>query len=414
MAGKVNLIRDARVFFTSNVDEYGKIQDGGEGKKFTDDNTFEIQVLDGLSLTQNTGTETVSISEAGQTPVRGSRTFNTSLEALDFSFSTYMRPSRVGTAVTAEEACLWNAFTSDKALGTNGTGNLEDAGWEDGTAGDGAGEYAKVDWSSSDKNQLQRFGIILSMKSTTILIHNCALDSVTLDFAIDGIATLQWAGKGTEFEQFGAITINATTSTSDTSQKFYGGFLGTGAGATAAAADNEFKRKLTQGVYLVNRLSAATVKYPATNGTDYIIPITAGNLTMSNNLTYLTPATVGVINKPITYFTGARTFSGSLTAYLRKTTGTNGTDTGALFNKVLETGLSSDTNQANLTINVGGTNSTTERVDILVPTALLQIPSIATEQVVTATFGFTPQGSEDIESTDELEIRYFHKEAPTT
>lgn len=392
----VNLIREARVFFTTNVNtDTGKIKTAAEGG-FSSTNTFEFQVLDGLSFSQNTSTETVSINESGTAPVRGQRVFNTALEPVDFSFSTYMRPAKVGTKTSAEEKYLWNAFASKYAIGVDATGDAADGAWIDGAA---AGTNpATLDFSSSNYNQLQQFGIIISMVGSTILLHNCALESVTMDFGIDAIATLAWTGKATEFEQADAITF--TTATAGV-QTVTTGPLGTATVLQKITADS---------AYLANKLSTATITYPKTGVVDskeYSLPITGGTLTISNNLTYLTPATVGVVNKPLTHFTGPRTYSGSLTAYLRRGA-TNSDDTGALFSSILSSATSDDQNQAEVKLIVGGTGSTGNRVELYAPTAMLAVPNIATEQIVSTTFGFTPQGSTSIESTDELEVKYYH------
>jgi hypothetical protein len=53
-----NLIRNARVFFTTNVNSFGVVSTGS----MTSSNTFEIQVMDGLSFTQNTTTETITLN----------------------------------------------------------------------------------------------------------------------------------------------------------------------------------------------------------------------------------------------------------------------------------------------------------------------------------------------------------------
>jgi len=72
----LNLIRNARMFFTTNISSTGIVQASG----FTNANTFEIQVLDGLSFSQNTTTETITVNEAGDSPIRGQRQFNTALD----------------------------------------------------------------------------------------------------------------------------------------------------------------------------------------------------------------------------------------------------------------------------------------------------------------------------------------------
>ena len=85
--------------------------------------------------------------------------------------------------------------------------------------------------------------------------------------------------------------------------------------------------------YLRNKLSTLYLDADAqgggaaSNGLDnktYDINITGGSLTIANNVTYVTPETIGVVDKPIGSFTGARMISGSLTMYLdTKANGSN-------------------------------------------------------------------------------------------
>jgi len=115
----LNLLRNSRVFFTTNLDSSGQVATSGH----TTSTTREIQVLDGFSFSQNTGQETVTTNEAGVAPIRGQRSFNTSLEPVDWSFSTYVRPKYNEGATTtagpdsddvidAEESVLWGAMSS--------------------------------------------------------------------------------------------------------------------------------------------------------------------------------------------------------------------------------------------------------------------------------------------------------------
>ena len=83
----LNLLRNSRVFFTTDLDSSGKVNTGAVMTAAT---TRELQVLDGFSFSQNTGQETVTTNEAGISPVRGQRSFNTSLEPVDWSFTTYI------------------------------------------------------------------------------------------------------------------------------------------------------------------------------------------------------------------------------------------------------------------------------------------------------------------------------------
>jgi hypothetical protein len=370
-----NLIRNSRMFFTTNVAAgTGVVAATG----FLPANTFEIQVMDGFSFSQNTTAETVTLNEAGASPVRGQRSFNTALEPVDYSFSTYMRPADGGLSITAEESVLWNALL--------GTGNIGDAGaaWSDGVAS------ATVVATNSQAHQLQAFGLIIVIDGTSYVIDNCALDQASIDFGLDAIAMIAWTGKGTKLRQVAGLT--ATTGATVT--------LANGLAGTA-------KGKNTTAPYIANKLSTLVLD----NGIDgvgtnnYTVAITGGNLTIANNLTYLTPANLGVVNLPVTYFTGTRAISGSLTAYLRA----GALNTAGLMADMLASS-STDVNPAfMLQVNVGGTGAT--RVEFEMPAAVLTIPSVSTEQVVSTTINFTAQGSTtgafDIGAANELEVRYF-------
>ena len=370
-----NLIRNSRVFFTTNVGtETGVVAASG----FDTTNTREIQVLDGFSFSQNTTAETVTLNEAGAAPVRGQRSFNTALEPVDFSMSTYMRPADGGTNITCEESVLWNAmFATDPIGGTN-------PAWTE------ASSAATLVVANSQSHQLQKFGLIIVIDGVSYIIDNCALDSATVDFGLDAIAMVAWAGKGSLLRQ-----VTGLTATTGATVTFGGGLTGTAKGKNTTAA------------FIANKLSTVTVE-SGINGSgsvDYTLAITGGSLTIANNLTYLTPANLGVVNRPFTYFTGTRAISGSLTCYLRA----GATSSAGLLADMLA-GSTTDVNPA-FEINIivgGGTNAT--RVEFELPAAVLTIPSVATEQVVSTTINFTAQGSTgnafDIGVANELTVRY--------
>jgi len=370
-----NLIRNSRVFFTTNVNaETGVVAASG----FLPANTREIQVLDGFSFSQNTTAETVTLNEAGAAPVRGQRSFNTALEPVDFSMSTYMRPADGGTNITCEESVLWNAMFATDVVGG------DDAAWTEGTTA------ATVVVSNSQSHQLQKFGLIILIDGVSYVIDNCALDSATIDFGLDAIATIAWAGKGAILRQLSGLT--ATTGATVT---FGGGLDGTAKGKDTLAA------------FIANKLSTLTLKKEIDGtGATYNVAITGGSLTIANNLTYLTPANLGVVNRPFTYFTGTRAVSGSLNAYLRA----GSSNTAGLLADLLA-GSTTDVDPAfYMQIEVGGAANVT-RVEFEMPATVLTIPTVSTEQVVSTTINFTAQGSGsgafDISTANELEVRYF-------
>lgn len=398
----VNLIRNSRVFFTTNVDSQGRVKAGTIGgvnlkdnaAPFTSSNTYEIQVLEGMTFTQNTTIDTVTLNEAGATPARGQRSFNTALEPLDFSFSTYLRPRVDGSApsavITAEEGYLWNAFASSVDIG-QGT-----AAWTNGDADTTPVVPAKLVMTNSNKHQLQTFGLIIVFDDLAYVLDNCALDTATIDFGIDAIATIQWAGKGTQIRQ---VEVTAGTTVTNGEVSLDGADLGTGA--------DKAKAKNTTAKYIANKLTTVSLGNTiGVFGNDYSIPITGGSITLANNLTYLTPANLGVVNLPITYFAGTRGISGTLTAYLR----TGSSNTGGLLSGLLANSANEIDPSYAIKISLGGSTADT-RVDLKLPAAMLQIPTVNTEQVISTTISFNAQGSAagafSIDQANELEIEYY-------
>jgi hypothetical protein len=393
----LNLIRNSRVFFTTNVNSDGKVLTTG----LLPANTFEIQVQDGFSFSQNTTQETVTLNEAGDAPVRGQRSFNTSLEPVDWSFSTYIRPKfEEGTVinaspdaddfVTCEESVLWNALASPVATSDIGQAN---AAWVQTV---GLTPVSTLTFAKSNTHQLKRFGLIIVFEAVTYVINNCALESASVDFGIDAISSIAWAGKGTTMEQvLTGVTIADVSATRIST--FSGGLTG-----TARFKDVNAK-------YIANKLSTMTVArtlFPGQTAATYNIALTGGNITIANNLTYLTPANLGVVNAPVTYFTGTRAITASVNAYLK--TGTNESST--LLRDMLASSAVDDENQFSVTVSLGGaTNS--NKVVLEMPTSMLGIPTITSEQVISTTINIMPQAGAvagyDIEGTNELAVKYY-------
>ena len=162
-------------------------------------------------------------------------------------------------------------------------------------------------------------------------------------------------------------------------------------------------------------------KYGQSSSKTYTFAITGGNMTIANNLTYLVPASVGVVNTPCAYFTGTRAISGSLTAYLR----TGAAETAGLMSDLMTQASTNDQNLFALTVGLGGTTAepTTTSPDnklvINLPYTMVQIPTIATEQVVSTTINFVAQagtgsaGTSDyvITNASEMTLKYFAGQA---
>jgi hypothetical protein len=316
---------------------------------------------------------------------------------VDWSLSTYVRPRlEEGDTVTegpdaddyvaAEEEVLWNALSSNVAIGTGGAGWVKTVG---------VSPLSTVNFTSSNKHQLQAFGLVIVFEAVAYVIDNCALESATLDFGLDAIATIAWAGKGTAMRQLASTTLVDDTSAGTVT-------LTGGLGGTA-------KLKVTNAKYIANKLSTMTFARTTFNGQSsktYTIALTGGSITIANNLTYLTPANLGTVNIPVAYFTGARAITASVTAYLK--TGANETST--LLSDLLASSATDDENQFAVTVELGGSANATKLV-LDMPTTMVSIPTISSEQVISTTINLMPQAGStsayDIEGTNELTVKYY-------
>jgi len=389
----LNLIRNSRVFFTTNVNSAGVVQTTG----LTKTNTYEIQVQDGFSFSQNTTQETITLNEGGATPIRGQRSFNTTLEPADWSFNTYVRPKFEEGAtsspspdaddyINAEESVLWNALAGTGAIGGAG------AGW---TSTVGLTPVSTVAFGNSNAHQLQKFGLIIVFEAVAYAIDNCAIESASIDFGLDAIASIAWTGRGTAMRQLSAVTVADDAANGEVD--FTGGLTGSA------------KIKDTNAKYIANKLSTMSLSRTTFQGQGaktYTVALTGGNLTIANNLTFLTPANLGVVNQAVTYFTGTRAITASVTAYLK--TGTNESST--LLNDLLASSAGDDENQFACTIELGGSTNS-NKVVLDMPFTMVGIPSITSEQVISTSINLMPQAGStsayNIENTNELTVKYY-------
>lgn len=189
-----------------------------------------------------------------------------------------------------------------------------------------------------------------------------------------------------------SISVNFTAKTITlTSEKF-------GVGSTISIVDGTLFAAINALVSFDCVLGTATVgtAVPRT----YNIPITGGEININNNVTFLTPDELGIVNKPIGHFTGTRAITGNLTAYLRSGTST---DASGLIRDLYN---SSDDVTASfaLVLDIGGAGND-PRVTLTMPTAHLSIPTIDTQDVISTTIEFMAVPT-DLGATDELTVAY--------
>jgi hypothetical protein len=307
-----------------------------------------------------------------------------------------------GTGITLEYLTAPSAAAGTAPTGFSGT-KLHYGAWTSNAATGGTAAYALAHFGGSNKNQLQKFGIIFSIDGALYAIDNGALDQAVIDFGLDAIAMVAWTGKGTQLRQLPATaTITGAPGTSAT-------FSGVGNATGTATATN------TTAPYITNKLS--TMKLIAGiqgTGTSYNVPLTGGSLTIANGIQYITPANLGVVNSPIGYFTGSRSITGTVSAYLKTGTPSNPNTTATLLNDILSNVSSAAETKFRLQIEIGGgTNAV--RVELDMDGCMLQVPTVETADIISTNIGFTAQGTSalladqayDLGNTNDLTVRYF-------
>jgi hypothetical protein len=148
-----------------------------------------------------------------------------------------------------------------------------------------------------------------------------------------------------------------------------------------------------------NRLTSAALVGVTPNAKTYNITLTGGSITISNNMTFLTPESIGVVNTPLAHVTGGRSVSGSLSCYADEL------DNGSieLYEDMLAA-TGTVTNKFTLAINVGG--GVAPYVLFEMGQFHLEVTSINIDDVVGFEVNFTALPS-TISGTDELtKIRY--------
>jgi hypothetical protein len=382
MADTFYFSRDTKVHVTPN---------DADGVATSD--VYNIPVLDGFSFSQATNTTEVTLNEmatAAGVSRRARQMFTDSYAPAEWSFQTYIRPfaSAGGTRGTAGkssatdgehhvvEEVLWNALVAqDEPTGTND-------GWVyDGTT------KATLNAANSNKVTLNTFTMEVEMGSsktnpTIYKLENCVLNEVSIDFDIDGIATASWSGFASLITESDSAMSTATITE------------GTGANDT----NNFIRNRLTD--LTITAADTSTFPGASSNGI-YALTLTGGNVTISNNMTYLTPETLGSINQPLGHVTGTRNVSGNFTCYLN--TPSSGASSADLFEDLIEA-TTKITNSFDLKFVVGGTGNI-PRVEINIDTAHLEVPTHSIDDIVSLETSFHGLPS-SVDGTDEFTIDF--------
>jgi len=378
-------------FFSRDTKVFMKWQeDSGNTKNAL----YEIPVLDGFSFSQATNTSEVTLNEAANSTggsKRGRAMFTDSFAPAEWSLTTYMRPTVSGAnahytngdhadagKVFAVEGPLWAAMsanTYDRACG-----------------GDFAGGAAQAfNFANSNYVTLGVFDLYFVMgaaKDTSptatydtgtedIAIYklaNCSVGTASIDFDIDGLAQVAWSGNGQSIEE--VAQLDMTTDGTSVSGLIKEGI---------SASNNYIRQKLTDLVMTYDAANSTGTKTGSEIGasnTTYAVTLTGGNITIENNLTYLTPETLGEVNIPAGHVMGTRSVSGNFTCYLNDASG------GSLdLFEDLQESRGIITNAFDLTFSIGGSGNT-PICNVQAARCHLELPSHSLDDVISVDVNF--------------------------
>lgn len=299
-------------------------------------NTAQLNVKD-FSFNQSANIVEVGRETIDPDQERTLKPYIDRINPVDFSFTTYILPMLQGTVTSPEENLWISLIGSTSAISSNASSSV-------------------LDFSQGNVPELQNLTIWFDDPNNTegnYRIDNAIVDSADISFDINGIAEIQWRGRGLSLVDDG-LPPSSTDRTGQTN-------------------------------YLKNKLSTISL---TSNSVSYAVALTGGRLRVENKVNFYGRSQIGKTSTPVGHYTGNRAISGTLNFYLKS--GTNSTVD--LFNEIL-TNASSDTYEStyltDITINVGGT--TNPRIQIDIPASIMNIPRLNLNEVFTIEVPFLAQ-----------------------
>lgn len=403
-----------------------------------DGKVWELPVLDGFSFSQANNTSEITLNEmesSAGVSRRGRRAFNDSLAPGEWSLSTYVRPftsagsgngAADGSAKThAVEEVLWAMMA--------GADNYDPSTYDFDRGGSNvitpASSSSAISFDQSNKSTLGTANIYFVMgdaNRTVMKLKDAVVNEASIDFEIDGIATIAWSGQCSEVVDFTANTIEAATLPSNGDLAISGSAVAVGdvwldsddshrlyvmtnvTSSSEASTTYPINEKTSDtSNFIRNRLTTLTVNGTNTTGLEssYDLTLTGGNVTISNNVTFITPEEIGLVNIPVGHVTGTRSVTGTFTCYMSVDTtqrGGAGNLSRDLFDD-LRALTTTVTNNVGLTFSIGGGSG--NRLEVVCATAHLEIPTHSIEDVISLETNFQalPQ---TIDDTDEVTLTY--------
>lgn len=271
------------------------------------ENLFEVKVLDGYSFSQDTASTEVGVNEAGTSPVRGTLAFNTALNPVDVSFSTYVRPYENTKDVNGDTAASTDCV--ERVLWCSSMGSSASFATVSGT-GAAAGEVIESQSGTSlqfgldksNSNELLDLTLYFVLENTAYRVDDFNVGTAEVDFSIDGIATINWSGQGS------LVTEDPVHATA-----YFAG-LTAGTDYTAVPATSA-------ATFLRNKLSALTLKQNVTDSApsfasgDATLASASGNLLTFTDLMDFTTTVEPALNAAGDTLVGGRIYNSAIGQY---------------------------------------------------------------------------------------------------
>ena len=383
MSAKINLSRNTRLWVSTVTEGHNN------------SNTFEIPIQDGYTLNQNTSHSDVEVEEAGETPVRGSRRFNDSLDPVEWSFDTYITPYKHSSGKTyLVDMLMWKGLSAPNNSEVDFSDTSSEVYGEDGSL--------KVGFENNSTHVLKKLYMYFKIDNTVYLVEGAQVGSAEISGDITDIAQVSWSGEAIEYNAIDTPAFvdspgheydNETTET-DTFVKI-----------------PQNKR------YIINKMTVMDLNADVapTSDDNYDIPITGGSITIENNITYLTPETLAEVDRAVGSYTGTFSVEGNVEAYLRDRNG-DGTEaspygSAELLSHMLTAVSDQDrgvTNAANLVLHLGGKQQGEPAAEITIPSGHLAVPEFDASDIVSSSMdirGVTT--NESMESGDEVFLDFY-------
>lgn len=410
---ELNLQRNSLVFMsTVNLDG------GAAVTSMTPTNTWRVEVLAGYAFSQDAATQDITPSESGTTPDRSIQRFNTAINPAEWSLSTYLKPIRAlrtsggtnqaetGNVKPLADWFMWQALMSNASFAS---GTAENSAWQDGGKWENQERAAAANTAAhkSNINSMQEYNLYIKTDNIVYQIKQASVNEAAVDAAIDGIATTAWSGFGTTIKELTGTPRNNAIAV-------FGGINNSGAtiaansntNATATAAYHPWASANVVGSAtditassIINRLSTINVVSSASGlPITYTFPVTNLGWTYNNNVTYLTPEELATLNSPIGQFTGARTITGTFTAYLRS----GGGASSEFLRNIISNTQTSTAAGSSANLQVGGL--TAPYVAFYHPKVSFNFPTHQIEDIISISAEFLAQQSAGDCSGDEVTI----------